>query len=321
MSSTIFEELVCLVGPHVTRFPSFRKDTLVVGEILSCTLRYLASGDILWQVLEKKVLLTPSVLNWKKTSREFEDKWNLPHCVAAIDGKHIVHQAFSNYGSTHFNYKGTHSTVLLAMCDANYNFLLVDIRAPGRCSDGGVFRSSNIGKAFANKTINLPEPIEIDGVNGPIPYFMVGDGAFPLTEYLMRPYPGRGRSTMPKDEDIFNYRLSRARRTIENAFGILASRFRIFRKPIIASEKTIINITKATIVLHNFIKKVRNRLSMYNQTISCSASNMQTDELQGLVPINRAGSNHYSSNAKEKRDKLKIYVNHAGALEYQQRQL
>ncbi|CAI6371966.1 unnamed protein product [Macrosiphum euphorbiae] len=91
MSSTTFEELVCLVGPHVTRFPSFRKDTLVVGEILSCTLRYLASGDsmmslvysfrmghstiskliceccsVLWQVLEKKVLLTPSVLNWKE---------------------------------------------------------------------------------------------------------------------------------------------------------------------------------------------------------------------------------------------------------------
>ncbi|CAI6358825.1 unnamed protein product [Macrosiphum euphorbiae] len=114
MSSTTFEELVCLVVPHVKRFPSFRKDTLVVGEILSCTLRYLASGDVfgvlfpychstiskliceccsvLWQVLEKKVLLTPSVLNWKKTVREFEDKWNLPHCVATIDGKHIVHQ-------------------------------------------------------------------------------------------------------------------------------------------------------------------------------------------------------------------------------------
>ncbi|KAF0750126.1 protein ALP1-like isoform X1, partial [Aphis craccivora] len=59
---------------------------------------------------------------------------------------------------------------------------------------------------------------------------------------------------------------------------------------------------------------------MYNQAISCSASNMQTDELQWLVPINRAGSNHYSSNAKEIRDKLKMYVNHAGALEYQQRQ-
>jgi len=92
------------------------------------------------------------------------------------------------------------------MCDSNYNFLLVDIGAPGRCSNGGVFRSSNIGKAFANKTINLSEPIDIDGMNGPIPYFMVGDEAFPLTEYLMRPYPGCGRSTMPKDEEIFNYR-------------------------------------------------------------------------------------------------------------------
>jgi len=92
------------------------------------------------------------------------------------------------------------------MCDANFNFLLVDIGTPGRCSDGGVFRSSNMGKAFANKTINFPEPIDIGGVNGPIPYFIVGDERFPLTEYLMMPYPGRRRSTMPKDEEIFNYR-------------------------------------------------------------------------------------------------------------------
>jgi len=83
---------------------------------------------------------------------------------------------------------------------------LVDIGAPGRCSDGGIFRSSNIGKAFANNTIDLPEPMDIDSVNGPIPYFIVGDEVFPLTEYLMRLCPGRGKSTMPKDEEIFNCR-------------------------------------------------------------------------------------------------------------------
>lgn len=95
----------------------------------------------------------------------------------------------------------------MAMCDANYNFTLVDIGAPGRCSDGGVFSNSNIGKGFVGNDLNFPPPKEIDSNNGPIPYYAVGDEAFPLLENLMRPYPGRGKKKLPLDESVFNYRL------------------------------------------------------------------------------------------------------------------
>ena len=53
-------------------------------------------------------------------------------------------------------------------------------------------------------------------------------------------------------ERIFNYRLSRARRIVENVFGILATRFRIFRRPIIANVDTVTRITKAVLALRNF---------------------------------------------------------------------
>lgn len=95
----------------------------------------------------------------------------------------------------------------MAMCDASYNFTLVDIGAPGRCSDGGVFSNSDMGQAFVQNALNFPPPKEIDAINGPIPYYAVGDEAFPLLVNLMRPFPGRGKRNLPLDESIFNYRL------------------------------------------------------------------------------------------------------------------
>ena len=66
----------------------------------------------------------------------------------------------------------------------------------------------------------------------------------------MKPYP---KEILPLKERIYNYRLSRACRIIENAFGILAARCRIFRKPIIAKEKVVINVTKAATAPHNYL--------------------------------------------------------------------
>ena len=67
----------------------------------------------------------------------------------------------------------------------------------------------------------------------------------------MRPYPGKH---LGEPECIYIYRLSRAHRIIENSFGILASRWRIFRRPIIADPNKVVLYTKATIALHNYLR-------------------------------------------------------------------
>lgn len=48
-------------------------------------------------------------------------------------------------------------------------------------------------------------------------FVIVADDAFPLTNYMMKPFPNRLQKGTP--ERAFNYRLSRARRIVENAFG------------------------------------------------------------------------------------------------------
>ena len=79
---------------------------------------------------------------------------------------------------------------------------------------------------------------------------IVGDAAFPLKQNMMRPYPGRN---LPEPQAVFDYHLSRARRIIENSFGILASRWRIFRRTLIATPDHAVIYTKAAIALHNFL--------------------------------------------------------------------
>ena len=210
--------------------------------------------DAIWNSLSTDYLRIPSNSNeWKKISDSFYKSWNFPHCLGAIDGKHVVMQASPHSGCSYYNYKHTHSIVLLAVCDAQYCFTLVDIGDYGRHSDGGVLNHSVFGQAMENGTLPLPTPETLPGTSTGVswPYVFVGDAAFPLKTHMLRPYPGR---FLEEDRQIFNYRLSRARRVIENTFGIMAAKFRIFRRPIIACPEKVTKITKAACCLHNYLK-------------------------------------------------------------------
>lgn len=80
-------------------------------------------------------------------------KWNFPHCIGSIDGKHILIQKPKHAGSMFWNYKQRDSIVLLAVCDAAYKFILVDIGQPGSNSDGGIWDSSEFGRGLENGKI------------------------------------------------------------------------------------------------------------------------------------------------------------------------
>lgn len=138
-------------------------------------------------------------------------------------------QAPHSSGSAYYNYKGFHSIVLLAVVDARYCFRIVNVGAFGRTSDGGVLANSTFGKALQRGTADLPEDTTLPGAEdrGVVPYTFIGDAAFPLRRYMMRPYPGK---LLPRERRIFNYRLTRARRVVEHAFGHLACQWRMYRR-------------------------------------------------------------------------------------------
>ena len=343
MSPSRFEELYQLVAPVITKC-SIRKDPICPGERLCITLRYLVTGDsyvtiassyrvgvttvgriiketctVIWQkLLEKEYIQAPNTKEeWLEISKGFEKEWNFPNCVGAIDGKHIMLQAPARSGSSYFNYKKMHSMVLMGVCNHKYEFTLVDIRDSGRESDGSVFAASNIGHALNNNWLNLPDPTSLPNSSVVSPYVLVGDEAFPLKHNLIKPY---ARATLNEAKRICNYRISRARRVIENCFGILASRFRIFRRPVIASPESAKVFTKAAVALHNFLVRDDDYCTS-DQTVSNSRKgqwNIENSEYTAMTAIQRISSNNYMTDAKEIRDNFCTYFNSPeGAVSWQ----
>ena len=82
-------------------------------------------------------------------------------------------------------------------------------------------------------------------------FVFVADDAFALTENIWKPF---SRKDLTQEKQIFNYTLSRARRCVENAFGVLAARFRIFHTTIHMQPSKVGDIVMACVVLHNFLR-------------------------------------------------------------------
>lgn len=208
--------------------------------------------DVIWKKLKNIVMKEPTKEEWKQISTGFEKYSNFPNCIGAIDGKHIRIIKPVESGSLYYNYKNFYSTVLLAVCDANYCFISVDIGAYGKSNDSTIFQHSIFYKKLVEKTFNIPDPKPISEKNKtPMPHVIVGDEAFGLMENIMRPYCGKSLTNTKK---IFNYRLSRARRYIECCFGIMVNKWRIFHRPLNVNIDFAENIIKACCVLHNYVR-------------------------------------------------------------------
>lgn len=219
-------------------------------------------------------------------------------------------------------YKQFHSMILLAIADAKYRFIYVDIGAMGQASDGGIWKRSSFFEHLYDHTnpLRIPTPSDLSAECTDVPYFLVGDDAFPLTQHLLKPYPYTG---LTRKQRVYNYRLSRGRRVIENTFGILVAKFQIFHRSINMLPEGVQRVIAACVVLHNMCrdkcgKQYMPEGSVDQQTrndISPGAWRQHTNPLESLPPI--AGRNTYRR-AKMLRDQMADYfVTPAGELPWQ----
>ncbi|XP_046388639.1 protein ALP1-like [Ischnura elegans] len=278
MSKSSFFELLGLIKDEITGADTTMRRCITPEEKLVVTLRYFATGTSMQDLHYQYRISQPSISMiirqvcaaiwknlqhlcfpelttdfWLKTAAKFYEQTNFPHCIGALDGKQIRVIKPVNSGSLYYNYKNYFSILLLAMCDADYKFIFVDVGAYGKSSDSTVFKESTFKKKLDSGLLNIPENASsFQGFEEPMPFVIVGDEGFGLTTKLLRPYSGK---CLDVKKRIFNYRLSRARRNIECSFGILANKWRIFHRPLNVEISLCESIIKVCCLLHNFVRE------------------------------------------------------------------
>ncbi|XP_030750675.1 putative nuclease HARBI1 [Sitophilus oryzae] len=347
MSAADFRYLLDKIKFVIEKQNTHMRNSIPAAERLAITLRFLATGDsyhslmylfripvctisriipevcsAIYNVLKEEYLQVPSSeQEWLQIARQFEEKWNFPQCIGALDGKHVAIKAPKHSGSLFYNYKGTHSIVLMALADANYKFLYINVGSMGRISDGGVFNTCSLATKLENNSLNIPKPRPLPGRNKAIPFVIVADDAFAMKPYIMKPYAFRN---LHGGQRVFNYRLSRARRIIENCFGIASARFRVLRKPIELEPEKVSIIVSAICVLHNFLMTRSQNLYAPNGTFDIENHENGTiqpgewrQETKALLPLQLNRNLRGNLYTKEVQKELTKYFQEEGEVPWQ----
>ncbi|XP_059099247.1 uncharacterized protein LOC131893283 [Tigriopus californicus] len=317
MDLSTFELIFRRIEGRITKIATNMRQPIPPRVRLQVALRYLTSGcsfkvleeafrisskaialivpqvcDAIWQEFAEEEIRSPQTQQeWLEKAKVFDSKWNYPFSLGALDGKHCLVKSFGNSGSLFYSYKQDFSVLLLALVDAEYRFMYVDIGAPGGSNDSGVMKVSNLQSALDNGNLNLPvekHPLGVD-------YHFIGDDAFGFTTRLVKPYLSRGLTAQQR---IFNYRFSWTRRVVENAFGIMSSKFRVLRTANHQNYENCVKTIKAVTVLHNLLLKPHEII-----TADAEGSSYENCSIMDRIQ-SQCGNRTGTTEARDQRDKM-----------------
>ncbi|XP_040075461.2 uncharacterized protein LOC115327576 [Ixodes scapularis] len=300
MDTGTFEELLRKVRPLIEKQDTSFREAIPAGERLAITLRYLATGETfasmgfqfrrghntiskivrdvcvaIYEVLAPDYIKVPSTPGeWEQVARGFEEIWQFPHCLGALDGKHVT---------------------------------ISDLRA-------------RIGRGIAE----FPKAAQLPNSTKTAPFVIVGDEGFGMKPYLMRPFPA---SELEDAERIFNYRLSRGRRIVENGFGILRNRFQVYGAPLRHKPDRAVKVVKATIALHNYLRTKNGTRARYTPPDSLDVEDVLTVTVRqgswrkgvndkAVFPLERIGGRQ-PDDAKAVREVFRDYFMNEGQVSWQ----
>jgi hypothetical protein len=167
----------------------------------------------------------------------------LKGCIGAIDGwlcgikspsaRDAAGVGTSRYFSGHYRKPGLN---VQAVCDSRSCFTYVSLETPGSTNDARAYQEASISRVVADL---------------PCGVYIVGDNAYPVSEHLLTPFTANQLST--PYHDSFNFHVSQLRIRIEMAFGILTTKWGIFRSPLQTNLTTASLIIQCAMKLHNYV--------------------------------------------------------------------
>ena len=228
----------------------------------------------------------------RNTVERFKTKWGMIQCAGAVDGCHIPVMPPALNHTDFYNRKGWYSMVLQAVVNDNYLFTDVCVGWPGSVHDARVLANSSLYKKAEQKQILCGDEVAHNGFN--IPVFLIGDSAYPLTTWLMKPFPHH--SNLTPSQKSYNFHLSRARIVVENAFGRLKARWRRLMKRNDMNIDNVPCVITAACILHNMCE-------VHGDTFN----ELWIEEINDLNQPIATNNNNINANARAIRDVLVDY--------------
>ncbi|XP_067120253.1 uncharacterized protein [Centruroides vittatus] len=295
MDIDTFQSILSKIEPDIMKQYTNMRSPISAGERLSLTLRYLATGekyhvlkaqygiavstlsgivrevmDAIYNAYHSEYMKIPTTENeWIQIASEFESTWQFPHCVGAVGGRHVRVKYPEEAASALPNYKGFYGIVTMVIVRADLSFVFVDVGTYARQRDSMVWGATTLKTFIESGELNIPPNAALENGEYSLPYVFIAGEEIEMTSCILQPYSYR---QVTAQKQLFNFRLSRARNVVENAFGLLANAWRVLNNTILFPPDKVKKIILTCCILHNIL--IRRKVACY---LKCIKFNRKTE--------------------------------------------